>query len=285
MHALKLVLAPLALLAGLSVWSAPAYAAESYDNCTGFIDAVPATISTQGVWCLRQNLSTAITTGAAINITTNNVTIDCNDFKLGGLAAGDGSMAGGISAVNRQNVSVRRCGIRGFAIGINLEGGSGHLIEDNRIDNSLLVGVNVSGDNNRVQRNRVFDTGGGAAVQSRTGISAAADVIGNTVAGVFTTVADTTVYGISLKGQGNEARGNRVRGLVPVDGGFATGLLASASGVTLADNRITGNSAAPISGTGINGTAADTFCTGNTVVYFSNGYVGCNHAFGNLPAP
>jgi parallel beta-helix repeat protein len=285
MHAINLVLAPLALLAGLSVCSAPAHAAESYDNCTGFIDSLPATISTQGVWCLRQNLSTAITSDAAIHITTNNVTIDCNDFKVGGLAAGDGSLASGIRALYVHNISVRHCGVRGFAFGIYLEGGSGHLVEDNRIDNSLLVGIHVIGDNNRVQRNRVFDTGGGAAVQSRVGINAAADVIGNTVAGVFSTVADTTVSGIHLKGQGNEARGNRVRGLVPAEGGYARGLLASAPGVTLADNRISGNPAALTSGSGINGTAADTFCTGNTVVYFSNNYAGCNHAFGNLPAP
>jgi hypothetical protein len=35
--------------AGLSA-SPAARGAESYDNCTGFIDSVPATITTQGVW-------------------------------------------------------------------------------------------------------------------------------------------------------------------------------------------------------------------------------------------
>ena len=92
----------------------PLRAAESYDNCTGFIDSVPATIATQGVWRLRAHLGTAITTGAAINIAANNVTIDCNDFKLGGLAATDASAAMGISASGRQNATVRRCQLRGF---------------------------------------------------------------------------------------------------------------------------------------------------------------------------
>src|SRR6185369_2787721 len=65
-----------------------ASAAESYDNCTGFITTLPAVITTQGTWCLKQDLATAITSGNAITINTGNVTIDCNDFKLGGMSAG-----------------------------------------------------------------------------------------------------------------------------------------------------------------------------------------------------
>src|SRR5262245_20959189 len=76
----------------LSLFVLPAVAAESYDACAGFIDTVPTTISTQGVWCLRKDLATAVSNGAAISIEANNVTIDCNGFKLGGLAAGPGSL-------------------------------------------------------------------------------------------------------------------------------------------------------------------------------------------------
>src|SRR5690606_9034000 len=88
MHRLLAVL----LLAGLLAIPSPARAAESYDSCAGYIDSLPATISQQGVWCLRKNLSTNISTGHAITIAANNVTIDCNDFKIGGLAAGNGSL-------------------------------------------------------------------------------------------------------------------------------------------------------------------------------------------------
>ena len=80
------LLATAFVAAGLA--SPASTAAESYDSCTGFIESLPATISTQGVWCLRRNLATAMTSGNAITITVNNVTIDCNDFKIGGLAAG-----------------------------------------------------------------------------------------------------------------------------------------------------------------------------------------------------
>jgi hypothetical protein len=34
--------------------SSTADAAQSYDNCTGFIDALPAVITTQGTWRQRQ---------------------------------------------------------------------------------------------------------------------------------------------------------------------------------------------------------------------------------------
>ena len=37
--------------------------AETYQTCAGFIDALPATITTQGVWCLRKDLGTAMASG------------------------------------------------------------------------------------------------------------------------------------------------------------------------------------------------------------------------------
>src|SRR4249920_3646904 len=87
----------------LVVAPAVSHAAESYDNCTGYIDALPAVIASQGTWCMRHDLTTSISSGNAISVLTNNVTIDCNDFKLGGLAAGAGTTAAGIYAPNRQN--------------------------------------------------------------------------------------------------------------------------------------------------------------------------------------
>jgi hypothetical protein len=153
------------LCAGLLAHPQSARAAESYDNCTGFITTLPTTISTQGVWCLKQNLATNIANGSAITIAANNVTIDCNDFKIGGLAAGDGSQANGIYAMDQQNATIRHCGIRGFYLGINLAGGFGHLVEDNRLDNNLQTAIFVGsgagpGGNVAIRRNRIFDTGG-----------------------------------------------------------------------------------------------------------------------------
>src|SRR5690606_19099973 len=123
----------------------PGSAAEGYDNCTGYIDSLPATIATQGTWCLRKNLDTAIAVGKAINIAAYNVTIDCNDFKVGGLAAGGESRAYGIYSHNGQNITIRNCNVRGFGIGIFIDGGSGQLVEDNLLDGNLLAGITVDG--------------------------------------------------------------------------------------------------------------------------------------------
>src|SRR4029079_11229258 len=125
-----------------------ALAAQSYDNCTGYITVLPAIISTQGTWCLKQDLATANATGAAITINTNNVTIDCNNFKLGGLAAGLGTTAIGIHAAARINATARHCNIRGFLGCIYFSGitGGGHAIEDNRFDGNTYVAAQIEGD-------------------------------------------------------------------------------------------------------------------------------------------
>ena len=69
-------------------------------ECT-VITSLPYTISTQGIYCLKGNLATSMTSGNAIEINTNNVVIDLNGYKLGGLGAGPGTTARGIHAYQR----------------------------------------------------------------------------------------------------------------------------------------------------------------------------------------
>src|SRR4249919_3289302 len=102
----------------------------------------------------------------------------------------------GIYANNRQNITVRNCTIRGCREGIYFSNGAGHLIEDNRLDNNLYVGIDIEGDNDRVRRNAVYDTGGSSSDTSSYGIIADADVIVNTVAGVFAIGTNTFPTGI-----------------------------------------------------------------------------------------
>jgi parallel beta-helix repeat protein len=209
-----------------------ARAAESYDNCAGTVSSLPATVSTQGVWCLKGDLSTAITDGNAITIAANNVTIDCNNFKIGGLAAGDASTAFGISASGRQNVTIRHCGIRGFQYGILHSGGNGHLAEDNRLDNNLLAGIYFyNSDNSMIRRNRIYDTGGYPVNASFYGIYAygndAIEITDNVVSGVVGTPNYyNDVAGIFLGNYvANVSRvtahitGNRISGLAPTGSG------------------------------------------------------------------
>ena len=269
------------LLAGLAGAVSPgsARAAQSYDNCTGTISSLPATITTQGVWCLKSNLSTNITGGAAISIDANNVTIDCNDFKIGGLAAGDASNAFGIFANNKQNATVRHCNVRGFYEGIRLDGGAGHLVEDNRLDNNLFRGIYVHGDNNRVRRNAVYDTGGRSGFSVSYGIYAFGHVIDNTVAGVFGANASSP-WGIVLGGAGSVARDNRVSGLQVSGNGAARGIFVMTASTTVDDNQVT--APAGTSGNGIEGFGPTaTACSNNVIAGFSTAIDNCLDNGGN----
>jgi parallel beta-helix repeat protein len=282
------LLAPLFVFAGLYAAPTAVLAAESYDNCAGFIDSLPATIGKQGVWCLRKDLSTALASGAAITVATNNVTVDCNDFKIGGLGAGDASQAWGIFATDRQNITVRHCNIRGFRTGIDLYGGAGHLVEDNRLDNNLASGIEVQGDNNLIRRNRVFDTGG----QQEYGygiVAIGADVINNIISGVFTAPAvESRPYGILAGGSGTAVQGNRIRGLIVSGPGPALGIAFQTKGVIVDGNQITANATTTGNGIGRYGNAtpdADATCSNNIVRGFTGGYSGCVIEVGNIDLP
>ncbi|WP_245156421.1 right-handed parallel beta-helix repeat-containing protein [Agrilutibacter solisilvae] len=213
-------LALLAPVLALAVTSAQA--AESYDNCTGFIDSLPVSINTQGVWCLRQDLSTAVSSGAAILIATNNVTIDCNDFKIGGLGAGTATQTAGIRAVARQNAVVRRCNLRGFLRGVEFTGaGGGHVVHDNRFNGITGTGLHVEGEGSVVQRNLLTDTGGSTfdgSAATAIFTSANVDVIANTISGVLPAGGGSgngIAYGIRTSANtGGTIAGNRIRGLV-----------------------------------------------------------------------
>jgi parallel beta-helix repeat protein len=270
--AAALVLGSLLLLPGI------AHAARSYDSCTGFVDSVPATITTPGVWCLRKDLGTSVTSGNAVTIAANNVTLDCNDFKLGGLEAGKRSSTRGIRAGNRQNVAVRHCNVRGFHVGIDIFGGAGHLVEDNRLNGNLYVGISVHGENSLVRRNRVYDTGGAVDSSYSYGILSKASVIDNTVDGVFAMAADASSRGIELYGRGRIVRNNQVRRLTTAGAGTAVGISSDSPTMVCDGNQVI--SSYPISGTAINGSSG--FCRNNTVAGFSNLITNCDDAGGNV---
>lgn len=223
-----------------------------------------------------------MTSGAAITIAANNVTIDCNEFKLGGLAAGPATWTYGVQAGDVLNATLRQCNVRGFYIGIGLEGfGGGHVIEDNRLDQNVFGGIFVSGDNNLVQRNRVFDTGGKPGNHTAFGIRASADIIDNTVAGVHAGDAAVFVLGIEVSARGHQVRGNHVRGLIPGTGD-ATGMQSVTFDATFTGNRVSSEFRVG-SGTGI--WANGGFCIGNVVSGYATPYGSCSQGADNFPAP
>jgi len=260
--------------------------AEAYHTCKGFIDSLPATIGTQGTWCLRKDLSTAMTSGNAIEIDANNVTIDCNGFKIGGLAAGTGTGTTGIMALNKLNATVRNCNIRGFQFGIEFHGANasgGHLVEDNSLDGNTLIGVYVRGVGSTIRNNTVIDTGGSTGSDvvfwNTTGIRVqqGVDVINNTVNGVAPAGANATAYGIytTFNGDGS-VNGNRVRGLAPTGTGAPRGIynIGSGRGVTR-DNDVQGPGPGVAGGVGIRCDSNATTARGNVINGFETGIEDC----------
>lgn len=261
--------------------------AEGFDNCSGFIDSVPAVITTQGVWCMRSDLSSNIGGGTLIQVDTNNVTIDCNHFKLGGLGGGQGTATRGIVANARINLAVRNCNIRGFYNGLQASGGGGHLVEDNRFEANRYIGISVESPGSMVRRNLVNATGDTSIPTGATfGIAVAdgVDVIDNTVNGVSAQQASASVYGIYTNANGNGATvGNRIRDLVPGAGGtpfaiYNQGIVRT----VVSDNTIVG--------TGAGGSVAIRCANGvgsafnNSTVGFATAVLGCTTS-GNFNNP
>ena len=279
-----------------AVFAAPATrAAESYDCCAGFISSLPVTITTQGVWCLDRDLCTSNSAGPAVTIATNNVTVDCNGFKIGGLGAGPGTAAVGVSAMTRRNVSVRHCNIRGFRHGIAIEGlaGSGHVIEDNQLEGNTQEGIRVFGETSTVRGNRVLDTGGTTSATyfiAGIHVGGTVDVEDNLVGGMAGTPdEDIFIYGILSENRGHVVR-NQVRELVPsgTEGpGSAAGIaLIGADFILVERNEVDGvvgsDSSRPI----YCSTSSRVQVRDNLMVSYPNGLgVDCNDLGGNVYVP
>ena len=131
-------------------------------NCMP-VTALPAVITVQGIYCFTGDLATSVPFGNAIEILTNNVVLDLNGHKLGGLAAGPSTQAVGIYAADHQNITIRNGTIRGFFYGIALDdlgASQGHVVEDIRAVQNTREGIDVRGSGVIVRNNQVVATGG-----------------------------------------------------------------------------------------------------------------------------
>lgn len=249
--------------------------------CTA-INALPAVISTQGIYCLKKDLATSITTGAAITINTNNVTIDLNGFKLGGLVGGAGSQAKGITAVGRTNVTLRNGSVRGFYAGIYLSGGSGHLIEDMRVEGSLQTGILIAANGSIIRRNVISSIGGGSDAIAY-GIYVAANGISvrdNVVDGVHETYLAIGIMIINGNERGIIA-GNEVRDFGAVQSLTSRGIWVSGTNrMVIKDNYVVNSAAGALHG--IHADGASDACIGNIVsATFASPIYGCDYSSGN----
>jgi hypothetical protein len=267
---------------------APAAHAETFSTCTGFVSSLPATISSAGTWCLATDLSTAITSGAAITIASNNVTLDCNGHRIGGLSGGPATNARGVQALSRQNVAIRNCAVRGFRVGIDLTVGR-YLVEDNVLDKNTNVGIYLfagdgvvpeAAEGAVIRRNLVLDTGG---TDGAAGIITfdQVHIVDNVVSKVLGGASD--ISGIRTSRETGSISGNRVSGLVTTGG--AVGIRNLLPGrIVVSGNHLFG----PGSGVGISCQGPATTIVrarDNSILAFPTGLGTCGDAGGNDIAP
>jgi parallel beta-helix repeat protein len=251
----------------MTMATVPAYAETI--NCTP-ITSLPATISAQGVYCLTGNVGTGMTSGNAIEINANNVTIDLNGWKVGGQSAGLATQAYGIHST-MDNVTIKNGIVRGFYFGIRLAG-RGAVVEDILADQNTHTGIELEGMGAIVRRNRVIDTG--RATVSSGGYA----------------------LGVVVGGQGSLVENNFISGLTAGGGALEFGILVNVNNCTVRGNVIS-NGAKPIAGVesyGISVKDSDSSIVGNTVTNFNYGIyfvegttgkyshnvaVGCDHPY------
>lgn len=167
------------------------------------IESLPYTISASGSYKLGANLTTTATSGAAITVSADDVTIDLDGRWLSNAGAGLSSTCVGILAANRQNVTVKNGGITKFYKGISATDSSSlksdygsHWLRDLMIRDCLYMGVELQGSGNRVENSQISGTQGyaGAANSLATGI----DVQGPTTVLMRTLVRDTYGTGTGI---------------------------------------------------------------------------------------
>jgi nitrous oxidase accessory protein NosD len=256
--------------------SAPAArAAESYDNCTGVISSLPVIITTPGTWCLKGDVATAMMSGSAISVQSNNVTIDCNGFKIGGLGAGLNTATYGIEAFNRTNVTVRNCTVRGFYWGVVLSSAvGGYLVEDNRFDGNTSAALLAFGEGTTIRDNQILHTGGSTQFSEYLtyGIYAGgtSHIVGNQVLDVFAQPGElgNVAYGIRLDNAiGGLIADNVIADVYRESPGSARSIYVYGSrGVTIRDNAVT--AATNGETMGITCPDDDSVAIGNTVAQF-----------------
>lgn len=278
------------------------------------INSLPATITSSGIYCLAKDLSTSISgaTDAAIRINADDVVLDLQQHVLDGSSADTAStLATGILAQDRSNITVRNGTIRGFGSAIRLQDTAapyddtgGHLVTGVRVEGSAAFGIGVIGRGNRVVNNLVLNTGGATLPSGygdeMSGISWGgpdARIVGNDIINVHNTTEEST-WGIAATGTpgtsvaGSVIEDNRISDLsatIPPYG--VTGIGVDTPGITfdgtvIADNTITYGTPAGTTGYGI-ALGVGALCRNNTIFKFPSGIssAACTDGGGNFYSP
>jgi glucose/arabinose dehydrogenase len=244
------------------------------DLCTP-IAVLPFTAGGPGLYCLTRSLSLAATSGDAISVTADGVTIDLKGFTMTNTADA-ATQTIGVHSINRKNVVVRNGAIEGFFTGVYLaqsqpySGLQGNQVAAIRVTGSTYTGIRVEGQGNRVSGNQVKATGATT---------------------VFGPASDT--FGIATDGANALVSGNVVSATAGTGTGTGYGIrLTSADGAQVLGDRVSNAKMANTIGVSVGaGTAlavkTNRFTTVESGIVFDVGASGSHpgNVFVNVPVP
>src|SRR5687767_11957259 len=184
------------------------------------ITALPAVISAPGVYVLQSDFEINLQTGAALTIAANNVVIDFNGHTISNAQSGATTDAYGVYSLDRANLTVRNGRIKGFNVGVFLNGSDqlsyGNLVEDMAIDRSSSCGIYLFGAHSIVRRCEVSKIGGSTLATNKFNAGIAVSglggrILGNSVSEISSPAAGAfPAFGIYLRNGDGFAVGNRV---------------------------------------------------------------------------
>jgi hypothetical protein len=232
------------LLFALCFAAAPLAALAESTHCT-VITSLPANLSSAGVYCINQDLTLAGSTGSAVFVDADSVTLDLNGHALRSNAAAN-SATTGVVVVDHKYFTITDGTVAGFAQGISVEsvpGGSrsrGGIISDVKVQRSFIFGIGMDCDGCVVRDSLVTDT---IVPASITGFSA---------------------IGISATGTGNQVSGNRVFDThTKSGGGLSFAVALSGSNSVAAQNYVANDEILNANEVGISSTGTNNVLIGN----------------------
>jgi hypothetical protein len=205
-------------------------AAAETTQCTA-ITSLPYSIDVPGVYCLTDDLTTSISSGNAITINANSVTLDLNGHKLAG-NAGATSTATGILADTKRYVVIKNGTIRGFSRAVAITGvfPDVTIVEDLIVDKGWQTGIQVNGIGAVVRRNRIHNVvSSGLFVAGILSTGTQHVIRDNDISEVRTTFIGGTSVGIDVTTSNSVVEGNRI-GIVDI------GVQVRGTNVLVSDN-------------------------------------------------
>ncbi len=146
------------------------------------IAALPAVINSPGVYVLQSDFEINLPSGAALTIAADNVVIDFNGRTISNTQAGAATGAYGVYSLDRANVTVRNGRIKGFNVGVFLNGSDnlscGNLVEEMHVDRATSCGIYLFGAHSMVRRCEVSKIGGASLATNKFNAGIAVSGVG-----------------------------------------------------------------------------------------------------------